>query len=161
MKSIRKHLSNETIFRFATMMAHKFALLVAAIGLTTGAANLHAQGDIEAVNYTGGSYSEYLQGYINNDTMGWAFSSSQDITINSLGWLYAGVVPPSAQVVSVGLWSMDGTLLRSTVIDNNSVSINGNFYESINPIFISAGSTFIVAVGSGGPFPSLYHPPAS
>jgi hypothetical protein len=144
--------------RFGIMTPNKFFILVAVAGLT---ANLHAQGDVEAVDYTGARYTEYIVGYINDDTMGWAFSSSQNITIDSLGWLYAGIAPPSTQVVSVGLWSTDGTLLRSTVIDNNSVSINGNFYESINPIFIPAGSTFIVAVGTSGQPISFAIPPAS
>jgi hypothetical protein len=141
--------------RFGIMTPSKFFILVAAVGLT---ANLHAQGDIEAVDYTGALYTAYLQGFITDDTMGWAFSSSQNITIDSLGLLYAGF---SIQGGSVGLWSTDGTLLRSTVIDSNSVSINGNFYESINPIFIPAGNTFIVAVGTSGRPISFAIPPAS
>jgi Domain of unknown function (DUF4082) len=138
------------------MKFNKFILPVVVAGLT---ANLHAQGDIEAVNYTGGSFSPYPIGFINNDTIGWAFIPSQGITIDSLGYLYSG--PSSAQVVSVGLWSTDGTLLRSIAVGGNSVSINGNYYESINPISISAGNTYIVAVGTSGQTISFATPPKS
>ena len=141
------------------MQLNKFFIFVTVVGLTT---NLHAQGDIEAVNYTGGNYSPYVGGIINNATMGWAFSSSQDITIDSLGWLFWGIAPPSTQVVSIGLWSADGTLLRSTVIDNNSVSINGNFYEAVSPLLVTAGNIYVVAVGtSGQPAISFGIPPTS
>jgi hypothetical protein len=133
------------------VIANKFILLITAIGLTFGTSRLHAQGDIEAVNlgvYTGGVFSPYVMGPLDDGTLGWTFSPSQNIVIDSLGWMFGGTNSPSIPVVSVGLWSVDGTLLRSTVIDNNSVSINGNLYESIDPLFVSAGSTLVIGAAS-------------
>lgn len=132
----------------------KFILLVILIGLTTGTANLRAQGDIEAVNsagWTGGVFSSGgIVSYVNNGTVGWAFSSSQDIVISSLGWLLAITNPPPTPSVSIGLWSDDGTLLRSVVIDSESVSINRSLYESVAPLFVPAGSTLVVGAGISG-----------
>jgi hypothetical protein len=145
------------------VIANKFILLITAIGLTFGTSRLHAQGDIEAVNlgvYTGGVFSPYVMGPLDDGTLGWTFSPSQNIVIDSLGWMFGGTNSPSIPVVSVGLWSVDGTLLRSTVIDNNSVSINGNLYESIDPLFVSAGSTLVIGAGSSGDF-NIIIPPAS
>jgi hypothetical protein len=129
------------------MTPNKFFVFATVAGL---AASLHAQGNIEAVNYPGGVYSPYVAGGFNNGTMGWAFSSSQNITVNDLGWLLGDFPPSSTEGISIGLWSADGTLLRSTIFDNNSVTTNGNLYEAIIPLLIPAGSTFIIGIGTTG-----------
>lgn len=116
-----------------------------------------AQGYIEAVNADGSHagvpvYSQYPVGYVNNGTVGWQFSSSQDIVINSLGWLLSGTNLPVTANVSIGLWSQAGTLLGSTVINSNAVPINGSLYEPINPIFIPANKATVITAGSSGFF---------
>jgi hypothetical protein len=111
-----------------------------------------AQGYIAALNATntnGAVYEQPIVGYANDGTFGWAFSTSQDIIISSLGWLAAGTNSSAANVF-VGLWSIDGALISSTAIDSNSVLVNGSFYESINPVFVAAGSTLVVGIGSSG-----------
>ena len=138
------------------MIAHKFILIAAAIGFTLEAKTLQAQGGFEGVISGGyrerGVYSLNLVGYLNNGTVGWAFSSAQDIVIESLGELLGGTNAPATTRVSIGLWAADGTLLRSAVIDNDSVPINGSLYTSVSPLFVSAGSTLVVGAGlSGGP----------
>jgi hypothetical protein len=139
------------------------AILAITLLLLVKTASVQAQGDIQAINgvFIGGM-SPYIVGYVVDSTIGWAFSSSQDITIDSLGWLFAGTNAPSIAVVSIGLWSTDGTLLRSTMIGSSSVSINGSLYESISPLLVSAGSILVVAAGeSTGQTFNVVAPPAS
>jgi len=134
------------------MNASKFAVTVAAVVLIFKTPNLYGQGAIEAVNtpvVTGVFSTGAIFGYVNNGTIGWAFSPSQNIVISSLGWLAIASNPPPVGV-SIGLWSTDGTLLRSSGIDGNAVLVNGNLYESVSPLSVSAGSTLVVAVGSSG-----------
>jgi len=137
----------------------KVALLTFAISLSGGMSKLCAQGNIEAVNTIDAPpvivsnvvFSPYIYG--NNATVGWVFSSSQNLVINSLGALLAASILQSSDSISVGLWSADGTLLRSAVIGlNNSVAINGNLYQSISPLSITAGNTYVIAAGSIGSF---------
>jgi hypothetical protein len=85
-----------------------------------------------------------------NSTVGWVFSSSQNLTISSLGGLLASSIPQSSGSVSIGLWSADGTLLSSAVLGKNSVTVNGSLYQSVSPISITAGNTYIIAAGSSG-----------
>lgn len=132
------------------MIADKFTLLITAIGLTVGTASLHAQGEIEAVNVgviQGGVYSQGIVSYVNDETVGWTFSPSENILVSSLGWL-GGTNASSG--VNVGLWAEDGTLLRSTTLDNNDQIINGSGYEAISPIFLPANETFVVAASIPG-----------
>ena len=126
--------------------------------------SIWAQGNLEAVNgvYSGGVISQYVVGYINGGTMGWVFSPTQDIAINNLGWLLAGVNPPAIPVVSIGLWSIDGTLLRSVLIGSSSVALNGSLYESVAPLLVTAGSTLVIAAGgSSGQSFSIVAPPSN
>jgi hypothetical protein len=110
---------------------------------------VYAQGVSEAVGPGAmGSYVLQIVGYISNGTIGWDFTSSQDIEINSLGLLAQGSGPvPGA---TVGLWAADGTLLRSTGIDDNPLVINGNVYEAVDPLYVSAGTTLVIGAGSTG-----------
>ncbi len=129
---------------------HSF-LLSFALGVSTiPQATLQAQGDIEAVAST--ADSPLIVGYLENGTFGWAFSTSEDIAITSLGWLDSGsnisntVLPP----LSIGVWSENGALLRSVVIGNASQPVNGSVYNSISPLFVAAGTTLVVAGGISG-----------
>jgi len=96
------------------MIPRKCTLAAAALGLVC---KIYGQEVVEAGIAPGVTnvYSLPLAGYVNNGTIGRAFSPSQDITISSLGWLAVGANPPPAGM-SIGLWSTDGTLLRSTGI---------------------------------------------
>jgi hypothetical protein len=112
---------------------------------------LQGQGTLEAVNVppVTGVDGPAIIGYVNNGTVGWAFSPSQDVVISSLGLLE---VPQGESLagVSVGVWSTDGTLLRSTGIDGNAVTINSHNYESISPLAVAAGTTLIIGAGTLG-----------
>lgn len=128
----------------------------AIIGLLFSTFNLRSQGTFEAVFLPNTPGHLPVVGYVNNGTIGWAFSPSQDIVISSLGWLTTNLPPAS---MSIGLWSADGTLLRSTAIDGNNVRVNGNLYESVAPLFVSAGSTMVIGAGtSGGTFNFVAYP---
>lgn len=126
-----------------------FAIL--SIALLVGNTLGQAQGTIEAVNAppVTGVDGPSVIGYVNDGTVGWAFTSSQDIVISSLGLLEVAT-GESLTGVSAGLWSADGTLLRSTGFDANALSINTHLYEPISPLFVTAGETLVVGAGTSG-----------
>jgi hypothetical protein len=133
------------------MNISKFAVTVAAVVLIFKTANLCGQSGIEAVNPSQ-NIGGIAFGYINDGTVGWAFSPSQDIVITSFELFFVGTEDPPPAGLSIGLWSTDGTLLRSTGIDANGVFVNGNFYESVSPLSVAAGSTLVVGAGSSDLF---------
>jgi hypothetical protein len=133
------------------MTIPQFAVTVAAVGLIFKTANLFGQEGIDAVNPSQ-NIGGIAFGYINDGTVGWAFSPSQDIVISSFELFFVGTEDPPPASLSIGLWSTDGTLLRSTGIDANGVFVNGNFYESISPLSVAAGNTLIIGAGSSNLF---------
>jgi hypothetical protein len=143
---------------FLSLGFGKIALLAIAVSLSVGTEELRAQGTLEAVNTIGAPpliVSNILLSteiYGNNSTVGWVFSSSQNLTVSSLGGLLASSLPQSSGTITIGLWSADGTLLSSTVLGKNSVTVNGSLYQPISPISIIAGNTYIIAAGSSGTF---------
>lgn len=122
--------------------------------LTAG--SVRAQGFVEAVNATLNDTATVSNTVLSinfggvNGTAGWAFTSSQNLVVSSLGGLLLGDFSGVPDPIDVGLWSSDGTLLGSVVITKNSQLINGSLYEAVSPILITAGSTYIVAAGSAG-----------
>jgi len=143
-------------FDFLSTVLGKIIILAIATSLFGEIENLRAQGYLEAVITPNSSpvvVSNVVLSvniYSMNSTVGWAFSSSQNLVITSLGGLLASSIPQSSGPVSIGLWSVEGTLLSSAVIGNNSVTINGSLYQSVSPISITAGNTYIIAAGSSG-----------
>ncbi|MDR3459667.1 MAG: hypothetical protein P4N60_19735 [Verrucomicrobiae bacterium] len=84
---------------------------------------------------------------MNDATVGWTFSPSENVLVSSLGWLGG---TNSTSGVMLGLWAGDGTLLRSATIDNDGQMINGSAYEAINPIILPANEVFVVAASRPG-----------
>lgn len=108
-----------------------------------------AQSYIEAVNEQSmnGIYYQGVIGYQNNSTIGWTFSPSENILVSSLGWF--GDQNPSSGI-TIGLWNETGTLLSSAMINDNSEMIDGNKFEAINPIQLSANQTYVIGAGISG-----------
>lgn len=108
-----------------------------------------AQGYIEAVNEQpmNGIYYQGILAYQNNSTIGWTFSPSKNILVSSLGWF--GDPNPSSGI-TIGLWDETGALLSSAMINNNSEMIDGNTFEAINPIQLSANQTYVIGAGISG-----------
>jgi len=136
----------------------KVVLLATVIGFSAFAAReAGAQGTVPAVTATVNDnvmvsnvlYSVVIGGA--NATAGWAFNSSQDLLVTSLGGLLLGDLGLSSPI-QVGLWAADGTLLRSVTITSGSQNVNGSLYQAIAPISLVAGDTYIVGTGTAGNF---------
>ncbi len=132
------------------------ALTLALVVFFSAPERARAQGYAEAVNATLNDNATASNELLsidfggNNGTAGWAFTSSQNLTITSLGGLLLGDLSGASFPIDVGLWSSTGTLLGSAVITRSSQLINGSLYEAISPIMITAGDTYIVAAGTSG-----------
>jgi hypothetical protein len=146
-------------FAFRIMELGKVALLAMVVGFSSLiASNAGAQGNVPAVNATVNDnvvvsnvlYAINIGG--TDATLGWAFTSSQNLLLTSLGGLLMGDISGSSLPIDVGLWSANGTLLSSAVITSSSQLINGSLYQAISPISIIAGNTYIIAVGTPGDF---------
>src|SRR6266404_3788141 len=82
-----------------------------------------AQGTFEAIK---GITGPGLPGYINNNTIGWAFTPTVDIQVTSMGVFSANT---SAPWIEVGLWASDGTFLTATIVHPSSPLLNFTRYE--------------------------------
>lgn len=136
----------------------KIAFLATVLGfLFLTAVHVEAQGNVAAVNATINDnvvvsnvlYSIVVGG--SDATAGWAFTSSQNLLVTSLGGLLLADIGISSPI-EVGLWSSDGTLLSSVTITSSSQSNNGSLYQAITPVSLIAGDTYIVATGTPGNF---------
>lgn len=94
------------------------------------------------VSYTGGSTFATFQA--DGDTVGWAFSLNQSITVSQLGFNDVTPADPLTVAHLVGLWDSAGNLLASIMIQPGSNLINGFRYEAIAPIVLAAGQTYIL-----------------
>lgn len=93
---------------------------------------------------TGGFNIEKWSDSTEGDTIGWAFSVNTNITATDLGyWIDPdGTVDGSHEV---GIWDANENLLRSVTVDSLSTDEdNGWMYEPINPLALSAGTTYVI-----------------
>lgn len=84
--------------------------------------------------------------FSNDETVGWRFTvaSGTDILVTALGWWDGTPATPLVATHQVGVWALDGTLLGATTIQTNS-TLNGSFrYESIIPILLTAGTSYVI-----------------
>ena len=82
-------------------------------------------------------------------SLGWSFSTYNDILITDLGFYdYANSVQDGlAYDHQIGLWTGDGTLLTSAVVNSGTSDplIDSFRYASISPVLLEAGETFMIA----------------
>ena len=106
-----------------------------------------------------GTSQPAIRGYTNaitgvvNDTVGWSFRPATNITVTQLGCL-ANFFPsnPNA-VVQIGLWAAGGSLLASNTITLGSSNIDQSLYESVTPVPLTPGNTYLLgAYSSTVPF---------
>ena len=101
-----------------------------------------------------GTSQPAIRGYTNaitgvvNDTVGWSFRPATNITVTQLGCL-ANFFPsnPSA-LVQIGLWASNGSLLASNSITLGSTNIGQSLYESVNPVLLTPGNTYLIGAYS-------------
>ena len=108
-----------------------------------------AQGTLSAI---GGYGTVPIDGYApfavvyTSDTIGWSFTTSQNLEVTSLG--SAPGADPMTSQIEVGLWGGDGSLLASASVN---ISADPSF-SSINPVMLQAGNTYIIgAWAANGP----------
>lgn len=83
-------------------------------------------------------------------TIGYSFSVSKDVTVNSLG-VWDQYSDGLAEDHQVGLFSTAGELLISATVTNNSLLLDSFRYKNISPYKLTAGSYILGAYmpGSG------------
>jgi hypothetical protein len=119
--------------------------------------NANGQGTIEGI--TSGSdppsspFSTNSVFFQTGGTWGWTFTPNANISVSSLG-VFERVLrgKPNSFVVSVGLWTANGTLIASTDVSPLSLIAGQSRYESIQPVNLSAGQTFHLGASPSGTF---------
>jgi hypothetical protein len=111
-----------------------------------------AQGTFSAITGYGttpiNGYAAFAVAYA-NDTMGWSFTTSQDIEVTALG-LAPGADPstgPGSSTLNMefGLWSGDGTLLASATANVGAETS----FTSVGPVFLQPGESYVVGAWGG------------
>lgn len=109
-----------------------------ALSIASGA---HAQLGVDVSN---GSFDYGASDW----NLGYEFTADAPLTVVALGnWLPSGASFPQPQ--QVGLWTSSGTLLASTYVTNSDTVIGNWIFNSITPVALTAGQTYVVG-GQGG-----------
>ena len=123
------------------MKTLKFACAVAVVASATVAS---AQ-DAGLTGFSGGSrYASYYGSYA-GDVIGWTFEVNQDIFVTDLGYWIDDQDFIMDSIHEVGIWTLDGTLLTSAVVDpNTAYEFNGFNYTGISSLALSAGQSYVL-----------------
>lgn len=104
----------------------------------------------DTIGLEGDSFSSSYTWTDDNYTLGWAFSTTSQISLTALGYFDRG---ENGLVVShdVGVWNSAGALVASaTVAAGTSNALDGHFrYASIAPVTLAAGHYRIGGVNIG------------
>jgi hypothetical protein len=110
---------------------------------------------LAAVWTAGAQGTSAIQGYDNpssglfSSTAGWSFQPATNLTVTQLGCLANFFINnPEASQVQVGLWSVGGSLLASNSITLGSSNIDQSRYESVTPVQLSFGNTYLIGAYS-------------
>ncbi len=129
------------------------AALVFAVGFLSQCPTLALANSIPALTVSGGST------FIWSRTLGWAFSTSSQLSVTSLG-VYDSGLNGLESAVDVGIWrTSDQALLGSTtILAGTGSGLVGNFrYESTPSFVLDAGTEYrIGAVALTGAIPFLH-----
>lgn len=91
-------------------------------------------------------------------TAGWTFQVNGAIDLMQLG-AFTNVVVGQGPTIAVGLWSSDGTLLRSAAVSAAGQLVNNSYYNSVEPLRLVPAQTYHIGVFApvvGGIALSLY-----
>lgn len=119
----------------------KRTIITSAGGILLLAAQAHAQSTSAVQSWTGGSLLSSYDG-----TVGWEFTVSSDIAVNSLGYDTAIVTNGGQGSVPVGLWAVnDGTLLATATITTSSTTAGSFSYETLgSSVELTPGQDYII-----------------
>jgi hypothetical protein len=119
-------------------------LAIVLAGLTVGVRTVSATPILALSNVTD-------SGFVVNETHGYSFTALDDLIATDLGIfdldLGTNVVGDGlTESHTVGLWKADGTLLSSVLVPAGTAGtlVGGFRYESITPVLLEAGATFVV-----------------
>jgi Domain of unknown function (DUF4082) len=85
-------------------------------------------------------------------SLGWQFTTLQDITVESLGY-YDDSLDGFATPHEVGIFDSSGNLIVSSLLDAGTTDplIDQFRYQVIMPLFLPAGATYTIAATTDGP----------
>jgi hypothetical protein len=134
-------------------MLRKSACLVAAALIASVATPATAATGV--VSFTLGSS---FTGFSTDETVGFVFSSANNIAVTALGWWDADTSNPLNASHQVGIWNSAGTLLGSVTVNPND-PLNGDFrYAGLPVINLLAGQQYFIGgrdlVGDGDNYAS-------
>jgi hypothetical protein len=92
-------------------------------------------------SFTGGTNFAFFS---SDETVGWVFSTANNIVVTSLGWNVA-INGPNGSDSShqVGIWNNSGTLLGSATVTAGGATDGIWRFTGVSPIALSAGQYFI------------------
>ena len=125
-------------------MLNKHIALIAAVGCI---AALSARADVPALAITiPGAFTDYGASTWN---LGWSFTVNSPATVYGLGNIDIDTNAFGGTPQKVGLWDSTGTLLASVSVDSTGTLVDNWRFESITPLDLTVGQTYVVG-GQGG-----------
>lgn len=127
-------------------------LSTALAGLLLMTAAAPARADSPAISGTSASF-----GFSSYQTIGWQFSTNNNVTVDALGYFDFHFEAGLADAHQVGIWDSSGTLLTSATVDAGVVDpLLGFFrYKTITPYLLPGGQTYTI-----GGTTDAFNPPA-
>ena len=123
------------------MKTLKFAC---ALAVVTSATVASAQ-DAALLDFSGGARYDSYYGSLAGDVIGWTFDVNYDIFVTDLGYWIDDQDFIMDSIHEVGIWTLGGVLLADTVVDPNTAwTFNGFNYQSIDPLALEGGQTYVI-----------------
>ena len=120
---------------------------IACIAVVGGMVALSARADAPDLAITiPGSFTDYGASTWN---LGWSFTVNSATTVYGLGNIDINLDAFAGTPQKVGLWDSTGTLLASVSVDNTGDLVGDWRFESITPVNLTVGQTYVVG-GQGG-----------
>jgi hypothetical protein len=116
----------------------KKIILAAATALSVFVSN-PALATTAITSFSGGTT---FSGFSSDETVGFKFLTANNISVSQLGWFAtSGTLNASHQV---GIWSLAGTLLGSTVVTAGAADGTGFRYANVGAIVLAAGQQYFI-----------------
>ena len=98
-------------------------------------------------DFSGGEAYESYAGTQNGTTIGFAFNLADAINVTALGWYAVDEVTVAPH--EVGIFTLDGTLLVSTVVNPGVGDMTGFVFQDIGNFALAAGDYLIGGLDTG------------
>lgn len=92
--------------------------------------------------FSGGSEYDSYYGSLAGDVVGWRFSVTEPLTINSLGIWNGDQTGGLESAHMCGVWDGSQTLLGSVSVDNTGTVVGAWTYAAVTPFGVNAGETY-------------------